>query len=132
LASLTRTSRRTQRRLAEAAAPFIEPGESIQIALFAQDTPVRGQPLLLMSLLKQVGFLVLGATQRHIYVFSRGFLCNAKLRGVIRRYPLASTSVAFRRSWGELDIDVDRYWIAAFAAQGDAQDFVAFVQKGHL
>lgn len=44
--SLTRISRRMQRRIAEAAAPLIEPNERVQISLFAQDTAVRGQPLL--------------------------------------------------------------------------------------
>jgi len=44
-----------QRRIAEAAAPLIEPNERVQISLFAQDTAVRGQPLLFMSLIKRVG-----------------------------------------------------------------------------
>jgi hypothetical protein len=129
LPSLTRISRRMQRRIAEAAAPLIEPDERVQISLFAQDTPVRGEPLLLMSLIKRVGYLVIGATQRHIYVFSRGLLANGKVRGVVRRYPLASTPVAYRRGWGELTIGRDRYWIAALAAQGDAKDFVTFVRN---
>lgn len=127
--SLTRISKRMQRRMADAAAPLIDPDERIQISLFAQDTPVRGRPLLFMSLIKRVGYLVIGATQRHIYVFSRGLFANGRIHGVIRRYPLASTPVALRRGWGELTIGTDRYWIAALAAQGDAKDFVAFVQN---
>lgn len=127
--SLTRISRRMQRRIAKAAAPLIEPDERIQISLFAQDTPLRGEPLLFVSLIKRVACLVIGATQRHIYVFSRGLLANGRIRGVIRRYPLASTSVEYRRGWGELTIGGDRYWIAALAAQGDAKDFVTFVRN---
>jgi hypothetical protein len=125
--SWTRVSSRLQRRIAEATAPFVEPDEEIQVALFAQDTPVRGQSLLFMSLLKRVGHLVIGATQRHIYVFSRGLFATGKILGVVRRYPLRSTPVELRPGWGKLTIGPDRYWVAALAAQGDAADFVNFV-----
>jgi len=117
-----------QRRIAEAAAPFVEPDEEIEVALFAQSTPVRGRTPLFLSFLKRVGHLVIGATQRHIYVFSRGLFANGKIRGVIRRYPLTPTPVELRPGWGQLTIGTDRYWVAALAAQGDAADFVDFVR----
>jgi hypothetical protein len=123
----TRVGRRMQRRIAESAAPFLAANERLRIGLFAQDTPIRGRPLLFLSLANRVGHLVIGATDRRIYVFSRGFLANGKVRGVLRIYPLGSTPVRFRRGWGELTIGPDRYWISALAAQGDAQDFVALV-----
>jgi hypothetical protein len=126
--SWTRVSGRMQRKIAEAAAPFVEPDELIQVALFAQDTPVRGQPLLFLSLLKRVGHLVIGATQRHIYVFSRGLFATGKIRGVVRRYPLRSTPVELHPGWGKLSIGADRYWVAALGAQGDAADLVNFVR----
>jgi hypothetical protein len=126
--SWTRVSSRVQRRIAEAAARFIEKDERIQVAIFAQDTPVRGQPLAFLSLLKQVGHLVIAATERNIYVFSRGLLANGTIRGVVRRYPIKSTPVELRRGWGKVTIGTDNYWVSGLASQGDSTDFVSFVQ----
>jgi hypothetical protein len=53
--SCTRVSGRAQRRIAERAAEFIEKDERIQVAFFAQNTPVRGQPLVFMALIKRSG-----------------------------------------------------------------------------
>jgi hypothetical protein len=123
----TRVGKRMQRRIAQSAERFLEPDEHLLIGLFAQDTPIRGQVLLFMSLADRVGHLIIGATDRRIYVFSRGFFANGRVRGVIRAYPLESTPVRFRPGWGELTIGDDRYWISALAAQGDARDFLTFV-----
>jgi hypothetical protein len=117
-----------QRRIADSAARFLQPDERLRIGLFAQNMPVRGRPLLVLSLAGRVRHLIIGATDRRIYVFSRGLLANGKVRGVSRIYPLDSTPVRLRRAWGELTIGSDRYWISALAAQGDALDFVGFVE----
>jgi hypothetical protein len=119
-----------QRRIAEGAAAFIERDERIRVAFFAQDTPIRGRALVFLSLIKRVGHLVIGATERNIYVFSRGLFANGTIRGVVRRYPITSTPVALRRGWGRLTIGADSYWIAGLASQGDATDFVEFVRGG--
>jgi len=124
----TRVGARMQHRIAENARPFLAANERLQIGLFAQDTPIRGRALLYMSLAKRMGHLIIGATDRRIYVFTRGLFANGNVRGVVRIYPLESTPVRFRRGWGELTIDSDRYWISALAAQGDALDFVHLVE----
>lgn len=85
----------------------------------------------MLSIFKRVGHLVIGATHRNIYVFSRGLFANGKIRGMVRRYPKTSTPVELRRGWGQLTIGADRYWIAGLASQGDAADFVNFVYTQH-
>ena len=125
----TRVGARMQRRIAENAQPFLAPNERLQIGLFAQDTPIRGRALVYMSLAKRMGHLIIGVTDRRIYVFTRGLFANGKVRGVVRIYPLDSTPVRFRRGWGELTIGPDRYWISALAAQGDALDLVDLVNE---
>jgi hypothetical protein len=72
---------------------------------------------------------VIGATERNVYVFSRGLLATGTIRRVVRRYPLASTPVELRHGWGQVIIGTDSYWIAGLASQGDATDFVNFVRR---
>jgi hypothetical protein len=121
--------KRKQAKVAAAAAGFIGPTEPVRAAVFAQDIPLRGWRLMRQWRAGRVTWLVVAVTDRHIYLFRRGFRANADLRSVLRRYPIAATPMELISRKGELVIGEGSCWVTSLATLGRARDLVSFVHQ---
>jgi len=125
---LTRMSDKALARIARSARKYMEPGEEVRVAVWAQNTPKRSPSLHGWWLIyKMHGFVTLVATDAHIYVFRRGFFQTTRLRELEERLPIAGTDISLNRLTGALTVGQRRFGISALVAQGDARRLVQLV-----
>jgi hypothetical protein len=106
-------------RIEKAAAPWLEPGETVRRAIFARTVP-RFAHVVLPGHLR-----ILLATDRHIYVMRRGIREVHLISDVMEKLDIRAVRVSFRRL--SLRIEADQYWTTTPFGIRDARRLVKFV-----
>jgi hypothetical protein len=93
------------RKRAEAVAPYLEPGETVQESFLAQ-TPVPPWVFLLIAsyvFIFMQKYRTVAATERNVYVMHNSWLRSYKFEKVAHKAPLASAQIESGSSWMTID-----------------------------
>lgn len=98
-------------KLAERAAPFLEPGEQVQAVFVAQSgaSPYWSFVSTWIVLLSR-GYVVVAATDRAILVLRSGFFTSTKPKSLLARLPRQPMDDP-SGLWGKLNLGGTRYWV---------------------
>jgi hypothetical protein len=101
---------RLQRKIAENAAPYLEPGETVRAAVYGQTNVVPPNDVALLLRIAQ-GRIV-AVTQRNLYVFRRGIFSFTKPKSLLAKYPLGSVTVSSHGTL--LNVATERIYVHLF------------------
>src|SRR2546430_5736703 len=121
-----------KQRRAEALAPFLEPGETVQVSFLGQ-TPV---PPWVFFLIASYVFIFMQkyrtvvATDQNVYVMENAFLRSYKFKGVAHKVPIASASIDSSNTWVSID-GGPKLWVPPFGPiKRGLTNFLAAVGDG--
>jgi hypothetical protein len=98
-------------KLAERAAPYLEPGERIQSVFLAQSGPSPYWSLLTYWItIFKAGFATIVVTDRAIVVLKNGRLTGSKAKSLLARGPRNVWLGTPTGLWGQIQLD-QRYWV---------------------